>query len=376
MKKALKITGITLASLVGLVLIVVGIAAAMISSSGRLTKMVKKYAPDFITCEMQLGKADLTWFKTFPDVGIDIENVALINPMAGSPSDTLANIDDLTVVLDLKKLLKKNEIVIRKCILEDAFVNLYTDTLGNNNFNVFNVDEDNDTTSTFDYLVDIEEVKLKNATLFYADDRNGMTTQTQGLDLDLKGKMQDKDINADLTMNASGLTLKMKAIHLVLRTLNLDFDGEVTQLDQIKGTLKLGTPDISLNLNEPYLKHDSLDLHLPLQFGLSDLKLHLDQAQIGLNHYLISLDGNAEIAENNDINLDLSLNTNTLLVENVLTYLPERVQKQLSDVEYSGKLSITEAEVKGTYNDSLMPLISAKVVTDNAHSIAIRISSD
>ena len=366
MKKALKITGITLASLVGLVLIVVGIAAAMISSSGRLTKMVKKYAPDFITCEMQLGKADLTWFKTFPDVGIDIENVALINPMAGSPSDTLANIDDLTVVLDLKKLLKKNEIVIRKCILEDAFVNLYTDTLGNNNFNVFNVDEDNDTTSTFDYLVDIEEVKLKNATLFYADDRNGMTTQTQGLDLDLKGKMQDKDINADLTMNASGLTLKMKAIHLVLRTLNLDFDGEVTQLDQIKGTLKLGTPDISLNLNEPYLKHDSLDLHLPLQFGLSDLKLHLDQAQIGLNHYLISLDGNAEIAENNDINLDLSLNTNTLLVENVLTYLPERVQKQLSDVEYSGKLSITEAEVKGIYNDSLMPLISAKVVTDNA----------
>ena len=366
MKKALKITGITLASLVGLVLIVVGIAAAMISSSGRLTKMVKKYAPDFITCEMQLGKADLTWFKTFPDVGIDIENVALINPMAGSPSDTLANIDDLTVVLDLKKLLKKNEIVIRKCILEDAFVNLYTDTLGNNNFNVFNVDEDNDTTSTFDYLVDIEEVKLKNATLFYADDRNGMTTQTQGLDLDLKGKMQDKDINADLTMNASGLTLKMKAIQLVLRTLNLDFDGEVTQLDQIKGTLKLGTPDISLNLNEPYLKHDSLDLHLPLQFGLSDLKLHLDQAQIGLNRYLINVNGDAEIAENNDINLDLSLNTSTLLVENVLTYLPERVQKQLSDVEYSGKLSITEAEVKGTYNDSLMPLISAKVVTDNA----------
>ena len=38
MKKALKITGITLASLVGLVLVVAGIAAAMITSSGRLTK--------------------------------------------------------------------------------------------------------------------------------------------------------------------------------------------------------------------------------------------------------------------------------------------------------------------------------------------------
>jgi hypothetical protein len=109
-----------------------------------------------------------------------------------------------------------------------------------------------------------------------------------------------------------------------------------------------------------------LNLHLPLQFGLSDLKLHLDQAQIGLNRYLINIDGDAEIAKNNDVNLDLSLNTNTLLVENVLTYLPERVQKRLNSVEYAGKLSITEAEVKGVYNDSLMPLISAKVLTDNA----------
>ena len=86
MKKALKITGITLASLVGLVLVVAGIAAAMITSSGRLTKMVRKYAPQFVNCEMQLGKADLTLFKTFPNVGIAIENVALINPMPGSYS--------------------------------------------------------------------------------------------------------------------------------------------------------------------------------------------------------------------------------------------------------------------------------------------------
>lgn len=172
MKKALKITGIVLASLVGVVLIVVGIAVAMLTSSGRLTKMVKKYAPEFITCEMELGKADLTLFKTFPNVGIDIENVALINPMAGSPSDTLANIDNLIVVVDAKKILKEKEIVIRKCILEDAFANLYIDTLGNNNFNVFKTKEDNDTTSSFDYLVDIEEVKLKNTTLVYTDDRN------------------------------------------------------------------------------------------------------------------------------------------------------------------------------------------------------------
>ena len=366
MKKALKITGITLASLVGLVLIVAGIAAALVSSSGWLTKQVKKYAPEFITCEMQLEKADLTLFKSFPNVGIDIENVALINPMAGSPSDTLANIDDLTVVLDLKKLLKEKEIVIRKCILEDAFVNLYTDTLGNNNFDVFKTKEDRDTTKTsFDYLVDIEEVKLKNNILLYTDDRNQMTAQAQDLNLDLKGKMQDKDIDADLALNADVLSLKMKAVDLAMKTLDLDFDGEVAQYDQINGTLKLATPDISLNLNDPYLENDTLNLKLPLQFSIKDMKGHLDQGQIGLNRYVIDVNGDVEIAENNDVNLDLALNTNTLVVEDVLTYLPEKVQKKLSSIEYTGKATLSDIIVKGTFNDSLMPLMKAKVLTDN-----------
>ena len=155
-----------MASLVGLVIVVAVVAATMVTSSGRLTKMVNKYAPEFITCDMQLGKADLTLFKTFPEVGLEIENVALINPMVGSPSDTLANIDNLIVVLDAKKLLKEKEIIVRKCIFEDAFVNLYTDSLGRSNLDVFNKKEDNDTTSKFDYLVDIGEVKLKNSTLF------------------------------------------------------------------------------------------------------------------------------------------------------------------------------------------------------------------
>ena len=367
MKKALKITGITLASLVGLVIIVAVTASTMVTSSGRLTKMVKKYAPNFITCDMQLGKADLTLFKTFPEVGLEIKNVALINPMSGSISDTLANIDNLIVVLDAKKLLKEHEIMVRKCILEDAFVNLYIDSLGKNNFDVFNQKEDEDTTSTsFGYMVDIKEIRLKNTALHYTDDRKQMTAQTQGLNLDLKGKMQDNDIDAVLSMKAGDLSLKMKAICLALKALNLDFDGEITQLDQINGALKITTPDISLNLNEPYLEHDTLRLTLPVQFSLKETKGHLDKAQIGLNRYLINVNGDAEVAKNGDVNLDLALNTNTLIVEDVLTYLPEKLQEKLSSIEYSGKLSLTDAEVKGTYNDSLMPLISVKVVTDNA----------
>lgn len=326
MKKTLKIIGITLASLVVLLLIVVGIAATMITSSGRLTKMVNKYVPRFITCEFQLEKADLTVFKTFPNVGVDIEKVALINPMPGSPTDTLANIDHLIVVVDAKKILKEKEIAVKECILEDAFVNLYTDSLGQNNLNIFNKKEDNDTTSSFDYLVDIEAVKLKHSDVIYTDDRNGMKACCKGINLDLKGC--------------------------------------ISQMEQIEGTLQLTTPDASLELKEAYLKHDTLSLDLPIRLNINDLKAHLNQAKIGLNSYLFQIDGDAEMAKNGDINLDLSLGTNTLIVEDILTYLPEKVLQRLSSIECAGDLRIVEAKVSGTYNDSLLPLITAKVLTE------------
>ena len=367
MKKALKIIGITLGSLVGLVLIVAVVAVLMITSSGRLTKIVKKYAPQYVTCDMALGKAKLTLFKTFPSVGVDIENVALINPMAGSPSDTLANIDNLIVAVDAKKLWKEKEIEVKKCILENAFVNLYTDSLGKSNLNVFKTKDDNDTTAkNFDYVVNIEEVKLKNATVYYTDDRTQMKAQAAGLNRDVNGKMLDKDITVDLSLNAKNLDLKMKAVQMAIKAMNLDFDGSINDFDVIEGALKLKTPDICLNLKEPYLKNDTLQLDLPVKFSISDLSTHLEKGQIGLNRYLISVDGDVDVADNKDINLDLGLSTNTLIVENVLTYLPEKLQKSLSSIEYSGKMSITQAEVNGTYNDSLMPLISAKISTDNA----------
>lgn len=367
MKKALKIIGISLLSIIGIVIIAVVIAFSVVISSGKLTKLVKKYVPEFVTCEVQLGKADLTIFKTFPNIGVVIDNVALINPMQGSPSDTLANIDKLIVSADLKKFLKEDEIVVRKCVLENAFVNIYTDENGNNNLNVFKTSENSDTTSSnFNYLVNLEEVKLKNSKVIYSDAGSNMLANADGLNLDVKGNMKDSDIDAELALKAENLALNMKSINLKTNALSLDFDGNVNDFNQIDGTLKLATPDICLNLGEDYLNNDALDLTLPLHFNLDNMSGTLDDAQITLNEYLINLAGDVEMAKNGDINMDLNLNTNTLIVEDVMTYLPEKVANSLSSMEFAGRLSIAEAQVKGTFNDSLMPLITAKVLTDKA----------
>lgn len=223
MKKILKIAGITLASIVGLALIAVVVAVAVVTSSGRLTDLVKKYAPEFVNCEIKLEKADLTLIKTFPNIGLEIDHVALLNPMEGT-SDTLANIDKLIVSADAKRFLNDKEIVVKQCILDHAFVNVFFDAEGNSNLNVFNVSESEDSTSSsFNYLVDLEEVKMNDTRFVYEDLRSDMRASTDGLNLRVKGKMTDNDIDADLDMSAASLAFTTPSLKAFANDFSLGY---------------------------------------------------------------------------------------------------------------------------------------------------------
>ena len=373
MKKALKITGITLASLIGLVLIVVGIAVAMVTSSGRLTQMVKHYAPQFVNCEMELDRANLTLFKTFPHVGVDIEHVALINPMEGSPSDTLANIDDLTVVVDIKKLLKEKKIEVSKCILEKAFVNIYTNPEGNSNLNVFNTKDDADTTNVpFDYLVDLEEIKLKNSTLFYTNDFSHLSIQVKGFDLNLNGKFQDNEINAKLNMKVDDFHLMNYAMPFALKNVNIGFNGGVKQLDQIEGVVTVCKPDIQLNPNAPSLNYDTLSISLPVLFSLKNLSGHYEKGEARFKDYCLYLDGDVEIAENGNLVFDFGVKSNTVAFESVLSYLPEELQKKLYPNGSQDMMDLVVDNAKVIINSSRIPHV---LINIQANDLAVNVSS-
>ena len=97
MKKWLKITLISLGSLIGVLLIVVAVALWLVFTPSRLTSIVNSLSAKYITCETNFEKVDLTLFKTFPNAGVEIHNVVFVNPMEGAPSDTLAQVGSLTV---------------------------------------------------------------------------------------------------------------------------------------------------------------------------------------------------------------------------------------------------------------------------------------
>ena len=368
MKKALKITGITLASLVGVILVLATIAIALVTSPKRLTSMVKRYVPQYVDFDLQLQRANLTLFKTFPDIGLELDQVAILSPMEGAPSDTLASIDKLTLSADAKKFLKERQIIVKKLLLEDAYVNIFTDAEGHSNLDIFSSDSTKtDTTKAeFDYSVALEEVSLKNSTVLYNDLRSKLHAGITGLNTDIQGTMHEQDIQAVLGLKAQGVMLQTEGLTGAIQQLSLGFDGDLKEYNHLHGTLSIASPDLTLNAGYQVLQHDAVQIKLPVTMDINPLNASLAMASIGLNDYQITLDGNVIASDTNNYDLDLAFATNTLDIEDLMHYLPENVTNNLAGMQFQGKAALTDGTITGCFNDSTMPLITAKVNASDA----------
>ena len=275
MKRALKITGISLGCLLGLVVIALVIAYSTLTSPKRLTQLVQKNVPKFVDFDLQLQQAKLT-LKTFPDIGLEIDGVTIMSPMEGAPSDTLAHVAKLTVGADAKRYLNGKDIVVKQCILDDVFVNIFTNAEGKSNLDIFSSESSDTTSSTFESLLDLQQVKVNNAKVLYNDLRSKLSADAKGLDLDVKGTLdlKEKNVDAVLGLAAKQLRVNTEAVKGDLRQLSLDFDGKIEDFNKIDGKLNLGSPDANLFAGYEVLKHDKINLNLPVAMVIDPLEGH------------------------------------------------------------------------------------------------------
>ena len=147
MKRGWKIALVSLCSLLGLVIVVAVVALWLVLTPARLTSIVNKLSDKFILCESNFDDVDLTLFKTFPYVGLEVQGVSLVNPMEGAVSDTLARIGSVGVGINLREYLKNKNIEVTKLVVDDVAANLYTNKEGKSNYDVF-PSSDEDTTAS------------------------------------------------------------------------------------------------------------------------------------------------------------------------------------------------------------------------------------
>ena len=405
MNKTLKITLISLGSLLGLILITALIACWLVLTPARLTSIVRSQAPNFIECEFEIEQADITLFKSFPKLGLKIDDVLLVNPMINSPSDTLAYIHECIVSVDIKKFLKEDKIIIDECRLNGGYVNLFTNELGQSNLDIFPPSEPDtiEESSEFIYSIDLALLKFDDISLNYTDLTQGLSADINGFDMIAKGKMKGNtlagnvsmalgnvdfqqetdslmmavilhdlkmegdaemigdDVNADVTMSSSKMFYKSGSQTADFGSFNFRYDGSINNYDAVKGNIELAVNDLSFIMDEEVLL-DKADIRMisPLDATLSTMNVELGASQFALNNIFIDLIGKVAMP-NDDIILDLDIKTNTLIVEELIELIPASMREELLDgIDVKGELQLA-AKVDGVYNESSMPVVDAEL---------------
>ena len=369
MKKTLKIAGITLASLVGVILIAGVIVVRLVLTPERLTPIVKEQAGKFITCQTELERVEITIFETFPKIGLRINNLLLVNPVNGAPSDTLALLNECVIALNIRELINNNSIIVNEFYLKNGVANLYIDSLGNSNFDVLNIESDENDTSSFKLgKIDLDKVKLENINLSYTDLSSKMKANLTNLNATVKGNMQDEITTAALKLQtgyAAFTLLDSIPITITTNALSTEIDGYMADFDAIKGDLQLALKDVSFKMgDEYYLQKAQLAVNTPLDLSINTQNIILNKAEILLNQYQIHLDGEASRNDNNgDIAMDVAFRTNKWKIQEVMELIPSSMKNIIEGIAATGNITLS-GRAEGIYNDSLMPLISADILLD------------
>lgn len=352
MKKGWKIALITLGSLLGVVLIVVGVALWLVFTPSQLTKIVNKVAAEYVTCETHFGRVNLTLFKTFPDVGLTVNEVEVVNPMEGAPTAEVAYIDQLTVGLDLKKFLKEKEVEVHQVLLDELRAVLYIDSAGNSNFDIFKHSDDKDTTHTpfsLDSLpnINLKRLQVSDSYVNFISEKNNLFASAVDLDLTVAGTLKEGRVDADVKLKGDGKLENNKmtivAEHMALA---LNAEGRMEELlgdlnlKVENGTFKLGDKEM-INERLQASKHDLLTLELPFNADLLNGQVLLTKSRVKVDDYALGVDADLRL---DPMTVDLAVATDDAWqVAPLLELLPMQVLPKGMDVDGKVKLKASAA---------------------------------
>lgn len=326
MKRVLIITGWSLLGLFGAIIIALSIACYLIFTPARLTAIAHQVADQYVTCEYELDEVELTYFSTFPYFGVSVKDACLINPMEGAQSDTLVAVPELLVSLKLIDAIHGN-ICIKRFHLRDATANIYIAADGTTNFDVFKSenDEEEEEDEGGWQLKSVgweEDLKVSARHLSFVDEKDTIAASLDDVTISLASKERD-------TMEGAQLDLTAKNVCAMLK-------------------------------GEEYAKDLFLRLHLPAYFNNSE-HIYIDGAKLQVNEFGLLLDGEvgSPCFSSGVYTCDATVATDgAWSIQSLLALVPARFTESLSDINVDGLIQL-EASAKGTYSDSIMPVLTA-----------------
>ncbi|MCG9792070.1 AsmA family protein [Flavobacterium algicola] len=245
--KGLKVIGITIISLLSLMIILPKLFPEFI------TNQIKIYANNNIEGELRFQESNLSFFDHFPSLTLTLQDFKL-DGAAPFKKETLISAEEMAFGINISRLIFNKEVKVDQIFVSNALFNIKVNELGQANYSVYKSkgktvsDADNSDTS-----IKLEKIDIKNTKIIYDDLSTKILIEARGFNYVGKGDLEksvfdlvteaninsfdfnfggeqylkNKQVNAALItkINTTSLAFEFKQNDLKINKLPVDFKG-------------------------------------------------------------------------------------------------------------------------------------------------------
>jgi uncharacterized protein involved in outer membrane biogenesis len=332
MKKFLKITGIIIALILALLILI------PIIFQDKLIEIAKTEINNQVDAKIDFGEFDLSIFTYFPNLNFEINNVT-VSGIDKFESDTLMHLKQLSAKVDIMSVFgDKIDVLGIRLIEPSIYAHVLPDTSAN-----WDIAKASDTTEAVEeelveepaaegeeeaaFNLALREFSIQKANIVYKDEPGDMMTDLKNLDYTLKGDLSLTTVELNMALLIEEITVKMEGVS--------------------------------------YLNKTNIEYNAGINANLDEMKFDLLENEFRMNKLILSLAGYLQMNEDDSYAMDLSFGTNKNQFKDLLSLVPAVYTQDYNDIKTSGALDFS-GFAKGTYSDTQLPAFNLKLNIDKA----------
>ena len=212
-KRIVRISLISAGGLLAAVLLAAGIALSVVLSPQRLTPLVNRIASDNLQAEVQIRKVDVTFFSTFPHMGLELKDGIVVShalrDSAFQAEDTLCAFHRCVVGLNLRAYTRHKKLSFFTVALDSADCRLFMGADGQSNYQIFGIQDTFSDESTPIRLpsVEVKRFRIGHVDVRFQEQRSGMELRIGNLAVAGEGECDTAGIQASVDFEVSDIKL-------------------------------------------------------------------------------------------------------------------------------------------------------------------------
>ncbi|GAA3522733.1 AsmA-like C-terminal region-containing protein [Aquimarina addita] len=322
-KKILKIVGIFI------VVLIIALISLPFIFSGTIKDKIRYLANEHVNAKVDFADVDISLIRSFPKASVIIDELSIIN-YAPFEGDTLAYAKKIALDMSINELFKdaSEAIGVQRVVIDEATINVKTDSLSNVNYDIAKAETTTPETSTEEsssFAFELEHYEINNSKLLYQDDVSKIALLMTNINHSGDGTLSGEKILLD-TESSSEISFLMDGTN--------------------------------------YLNKHKLRLDANLELDMENQRYAFKENKAFINQLPLEFAGFVQLDEKYT-DIDISFKTPTSDFKNFLAVVPAEYAKNLDGVQTSGDFSI-DGVVKGKVDDTHIPMMDIKIASNNA----------